>query len=538
MIETICICGTRERDPWGKKEETLLVHCRACGLGRVDAFDSVVYFRQYETGHYHNGDRSKRGLVPYVERFDHDAIIAGQRIVKIKKHKQNGLLFDVGCGNGAFVATAINNGYDACGCDPYLGTCTKSWIKSRLCEGEITAVPLLFRKRFDVITVHDVLEHCIDPKQMILFVRALLKDDGLLVIDVPDCECDEAKKMGMDFHHIKPSEHLWYFGERHLRALLEEKTWQIVEVDHPIPGKIVMYAKPQPAGIDLVLRVPPGIGDVHWCIMKAEALRAFHEPCRMKVEVSSMSSPEAKHRSLGFLDLVPFVENSSVEDFHFAQQLIATKSNPFFSMYPNPHLEAGNRIETWHPELATDYSYPLFAPASDKGWAQAIKQQAGGKLFVFSLASEVYYEDFTLGEWNVGKWVDVVEWVQKEHGIKPVIIGGSWDLSYAKEFLKQIGEENCIDLVGETSVASAFALFREAEVVCGPASGMTIMALHIGAKVVMGWPVREYKYRDVSFHTGIRTSWINDEQTSRYAPIGWDVCTPNAMRTAIEKFAS
>jgi hypothetical protein len=42
---------------------------------------------------------------------------------------------------------------------------------------------------------------------------------------------------------MKPQEHLWFFTERHLRDVVERAGFGIDQVDRPIEGKIVIYAR-------------------------------------------------------------------------------------------------------------------------------------------------------------------------------------------------------------------------------------------------------------------------------------------------------
>jgi SAM-dependent methyltransferase len=101
------------------------------------------------------------------------------------------------------------------------------------------------RGRFDIITYHDVIEHVQDPTAELLRLHRYLRPEGLLVLDTPDADDREFAERGLDWHHLKPIEHLWYFTERSLGTLLSKTGYLIEQIDRPIPGKIVAYSRRQ-----------------------------------------------------------------------------------------------------------------------------------------------------------------------------------------------------------------------------------------------------------------------------------------------------
>ena len=94
-----------------------------------------------------------------------------------------------------------------------------------------------------MITYHDVIEHVPDPAAELRRLPQLLRQRGLLVIDTPDAGDPRFAQFGLNWHHMKPQEHLWFFSESHLRGLVEHAGFRIEHVDRPIQGKIVLYAR-------------------------------------------------------------------------------------------------------------------------------------------------------------------------------------------------------------------------------------------------------------------------------------------------------
>jgi 2-polyprenyl-3-methyl-5-hydroxy-6-metoxy-1,4-benzoquinol methylase len=100
----------------------------------------------------------------------------------------------------------------------------------------------LVRGRFDIITYYDVIEHVRGPLSELRRVRRYLRDGGLIVIDTPDADEPRFEELSLEWHHMKPQEHLWFFTERHLRRLARRAGFAIDDVERPIQGKIVLYA--------------------------------------------------------------------------------------------------------------------------------------------------------------------------------------------------------------------------------------------------------------------------------------------------------
>ncbi len=100
-----------------------------------------------------------------------------------------GRLLDVGCGNGSFLSAWSRSipGWSLCGTE--VSEKYKAQIESipgveRLFTGDIADVP----GTFDVISLIHVLEHIPYPVAFLRRLRKKLKPDGLLFIEVPDCQ--------------------------------------------------------------------------------------------------------------------------------------------------------------------------------------------------------------------------------------------------------------------------------------------------------------------------------------------------------------
>lgn len=78
-------------------------------------------------------------------------------------------------------------------------------------------------KRFDLITSWHVLEHSLNPLQMLCDMKLHLKDQGFIIIEIPDAD----KYIGIKNIHIG---HLYHFNRNTIKKLFEKAGLNIVEI--------------------------------------------------------------------------------------------------------------------------------------------------------------------------------------------------------------------------------------------------------------------------------------------------------------------
>lgn len=234
-----CLCGeTFPVTPLGQKNGFTVAECEICGTLRRLEYDPE-YTKLYTEGdYYHNALQLEVGHETYAERFDHDLGVARSRLHKL--HGQSRLL-DVGCANGAFLQGAKDAGYNVWGLE--LNPAMARAAAERVDCPVYTDWTDLRWFSFDVITYHDVIEHVEDPQAEIRRAAEHLYYGGLLVMDTPDFDDPRWQELGMEYHHVRPEQHLWYFTERTFVPLFKKAGLTVTHVDRPIPGKLVVYAR-------------------------------------------------------------------------------------------------------------------------------------------------------------------------------------------------------------------------------------------------------------------------------------------------------
>jgi 2-polyprenyl-3-methyl-5-hydroxy-6-metoxy-1,4-benzoquinol methylase len=139
-------------------------------------------------------------------------------------------VIDIGCNDGKFLKTMESKGsYKLFGIEPTKNTSEISRILGIMIINDFFDLSLANKLRqekgkFGLVLSRQVLEHVSDIKDFLLGVKALLHEDGYLILEVPDSEIN----FSMSDYGIW-EEHLNYFTKTTLTRILLEMGWEIVK---------------------------------------------------------------------------------------------------------------------------------------------------------------------------------------------------------------------------------------------------------------------------------------------------------------------
>lgn len=232
----------------GDVEGLAIGECGTCGLVQVafkDEEERAKWEAYYaDTGRYHR-ERVLDGYESFEDRYGHDLIIARGRVENLIRHcEPKGNLLDIGCSNGAFVAMAEQYGFGARGIDP------DSWAVGRalrLTPGRrLQAISLedyVADRSFDVVTMIDSFEHLTRPHEALEKVHGLLRERELLVLEMPDADCPAFQLQRWSWKHFKPREHAFLYGLSHMKKLLPQHHFVLIDSIVPYPDRRTYYAR-------------------------------------------------------------------------------------------------------------------------------------------------------------------------------------------------------------------------------------------------------------------------------------------------------
>lgn len=210
---TCPLCGSTASTAWHTFGQWQLRRCSSCGLGRLDPQPSDAELARLYDAAYFDGRKPQD-----------ESRAAGQmrrsfcrRLRFIRRFQKSGKLLDAGCGEGKWLAFARAAGFDASGFDVSADAVSRAGLN--VVVGAMCVAPV--QGPFDVITAWHSLEHTPDPIASLRWLNSLLKPGGLLVVEVPNCESDDARHLGESWDGWQPPLHLWHFAPPTLRHAIE-----------------------------------------------------------------------------------------------------------------------------------------------------------------------------------------------------------------------------------------------------------------------------------------------------------------------------
>ena len=145
----------------------------------------------------------------------------------------NRRLLDIGCGNGAYLMKVHELGWRGYGIESNFTAAlhaNKVWgIEVQAGDFETVAYP---EKHFDAITMWHSLEHFPNPNKIIRKARKLLKDDGVLMIGLPNFSSLDRKLFRESWNGLEIPLHAFHFTPDSIHYLLEESGFEVRKILH------------------------------------------------------------------------------------------------------------------------------------------------------------------------------------------------------------------------------------------------------------------------------------------------------------------
>jgi SAM-dependent methyltransferase len=163
---------------------TNVVKCIECGF--IFCNPKIKGLEHLERDHYSNPDVYQ----VFLKCDAYSVYQVGEKL--LKRFKRSGYLLDVGAGKGDFVSLAKSLGYSAKGIEPSVRFCDYARIQYGVDvrQGYLGDSEHFKGEKFDVITLFHVLEHVVSPQKLLSEVSKMLKDDGIIYVEVPNANAN------------------------------------------------------------------------------------------------------------------------------------------------------------------------------------------------------------------------------------------------------------------------------------------------------------------------------------------------------------
>jgi 2-polyprenyl-3-methyl-5-hydroxy-6-metoxy-1,4-benzoquinol methylase len=153
---------------------------------------------------------------------------AGMGISYLTQSSDNRLL-DVGCSCGVFLARMRDLGWEVTGIEPDPIAAARARERGlSVVDGDLRDASFPAQS-FDAVTVNHVIEHVLNPVDLLRECWRILAPRGRLVVITPNVESLARRMWGASWYHLDPPRHLFLFSHRTL-ALCARKAMINIEV--------------------------------------------------------------------------------------------------------------------------------------------------------------------------------------------------------------------------------------------------------------------------------------------------------------------
>jgi 2-polyprenyl-3-methyl-5-hydroxy-6-metoxy-1,4-benzoquinol methylase len=239
------ICNCIEREILFCRFDINYFQCGDCGCAYVEKFPvdtSDIYSDENDLKMAK--DAYLKNVAYRKQRFGSERLgLIGRYLDKLPADSD---LLDVGCGTGWFLETAIENGYNVTGLE--FGKDLASFTANRL-NIRVLTDPLTEIKEdlsFDVITMFDVIEHVLNPKEVIKSMHHFLNPGGIGVIFTPNLDSFAIQHyLKEQSSSVTPVHHPFIFHKHSLQKLVEGAGFEVVHFSTKGSDIIDSYAHNQ-----------------------------------------------------------------------------------------------------------------------------------------------------------------------------------------------------------------------------------------------------------------------------------------------------
>ena len=184
----------------------------------------------YKSEDYISHTDSKRNLFEWTYQFVRNISLKNKIKLINRYSSEDKNLLDIGCGTGDFLKTAKDNGWIVTGIEPNNDARKLANQKTSNNVFETEHLIKLKENSFDVITLWHVLEHVPDLEGHVLILKKLLKENGTLIIAVPNYKSFDANYYNEFWAAYDVPRHLWHFSKTSIEKLFFKKDMRVLKI--------------------------------------------------------------------------------------------------------------------------------------------------------------------------------------------------------------------------------------------------------------------------------------------------------------------
>jgi len=228
----------RAKDYTVSGEIFTIVACSSCNFHFTNpkpAADQIG--RYYKAESYVSHTASKKGVINRIYHVVRKYTLK-KKVKLVSKYANGKRVLDIGAGTGHFVKALQNSGFNASGMEPDADARNMAKTSNGLDLLPIEDLQTLESGSLDIITMWHVLEHVYDLKADAKKISDVLKEDGTLLVAVPNRLSYDAKKYGAFWAAYDLPIHLYHFTPSDISSLFQQVGLELVDT---LPMKFDSY---------------------------------------------------------------------------------------------------------------------------------------------------------------------------------------------------------------------------------------------------------------------------------------------------------
>jgi SAM-dependent methyltransferase len=213
--------------------------CDGCGLEQIHPVPSASELKNLYESHYNFGGEKGTLYTNLRERFLSSVLykwwIHLDGDISFHARYGTGTLLDIGCNEGRGLRIYSRNGFEAEGIElneSAARVARRGGFTVHTCDLKDFRSP----RPFDVVVLSNVLEHSLDPKQMLLDAGRLLKPGGQIWISCPNGRSWLRKAFGSSWIHWHIPFHISHFSAKTIHNVLSQTGFEVLEISQITPA--------------------------------------------------------------------------------------------------------------------------------------------------------------------------------------------------------------------------------------------------------------------------------------------------------------
>lgn len=225
------------------QEKWRIVKCTKCGLVRTNPYptDPLHFQRNIYDSFYSpkkvNEKRKNNKLSSRIQDYfqqklgnSHEKIYP-ERLELLKKYSLHRDIFEVGFGDGKFLAFLRDKGWTVGGIELSKNASIEAKERYQLdLDWGIIEEKGYRKESFNLVIMYMVLEHIHKPVDLLKSLHRLLREGGILIIQVPNFASLQSKIFRDKWYPLRLPYHVYHYTPKTLERLLMKVSFEVVAI--------------------------------------------------------------------------------------------------------------------------------------------------------------------------------------------------------------------------------------------------------------------------------------------------------------------